>query len=45
MQWLRDERMYAVGDWTAGGALKGFSAPTKLLGQTNKNRADHKKRF
>lgn len=27
---LRDERVYAVGDWAAGDAFEGFSAPPKL---------------
>jgi serine/threonine-protein kinase HipA len=27
---LRDQRVYAVGDWAAGDAFEGFSAPTKL---------------
>ena len=29
VQGLRDQRMYATGDWTAGEAFKGFSAPPK----------------
>lgn len=30
VQGLRDQRVYAVGDWTAGDAFEGFSAPPKL---------------
>ena len=30
VQDLRDERVYAVGDWVGGDAFEGFSAPTKL---------------
>jgi serine/threonine-protein kinase HipA len=33
VQGLRDTRVYAVGDWAAGDAFEGFSAPPKL--QTN----------
>jgi serine/threonine-protein kinase HipA len=30
VQGLRDQRVYAVGDWAAGNAFVGFSAPPKL---------------
>ena len=30
VQGLRDQRVYAVGDWVAGNAFAGFSAPPKL---------------
>jgi serine/threonine-protein kinase HipA len=33
---LRDDRVYAVGDWMAGEAFEGFSAPPKLTAETNK---------
>jgi len=33
---LRDDRVYAVGDWTASDAFEGFSAPPKLAAETNK---------
>jgi serine/threonine-protein kinase HipA len=33
---LRDDRVYAVGDWTAGEAFEGFSAPPKLAAETKK---------
>jgi serine/threonine-protein kinase HipA len=33
---LRDERVYAVGDWAAGDAFAGFSAPPKLETQSAK---------
>jgi len=36
VQGLRDERVYAVGDWAAGEAFQGFSAPPKLAAETNK---------
>lgn len=36
VQGLRDQRVYAVGDWQAGGAFEGFSAPTKLKTSTDK---------
>ena len=29
VQGLRDQRVYAVGDWTAGGAFEDFSPPAK----------------
>lgn len=29
VQGLRDQRVYAVGDWAAGEAFEGFSAPSK----------------
>lgn len=31
VQGLRDARVYAVGDWQAGAAFEGFSAPPKLV--------------
>ena len=31
VQGLRDARVYAVGDWKAGEAFDGFSAPPKLM--------------
>lgn len=36
VQGLRDQRVYAVGDWAAGEAFEGFSAPPKLTSSTNK---------
>ncbi len=36
VQGLRDQRVYAVGDWVAGEAFEGFSAPPKLAAETNK---------
>lgn len=33
---LRDDRVYAVGDWTASDAFKGFSAPPKLAAESKK---------
>ena len=36
VQGLRDQRVYAVGDWAAGEAFEGFSAPPKLTAETNK---------
>jgi serine/threonine-protein kinase HipA len=33
---LRDQRVYAVGDWAAGGAFAGFSASPKLAAETDK---------
>ena len=36
VQGLRDERVYAVGDWAAGEAFAGFSAPPKLTAKTEK---------
>lgn len=36
VQGLRDQRIYAVGDWVAGQAFEGFSAPPKLAAVTNK---------
>jgi serine/threonine-protein kinase HipA len=33
---LRNDRVYAVGDWTASDAFAGFCAPPKLATQTNK---------
>jgi serine/threonine-protein kinase HipA len=30
VQGLRDQRVYAVGDWISGDAFEGFSAPEKL---------------
>ena len=36
VQGLRDQRVYAVGDWVAGEAFEGFSAPPKLSAETNK---------
>ena len=36
VQGLRDQRVYAVGDWAAGKAFEGFSAPPKLAAETNK---------
>jgi serine/threonine-protein kinase HipA len=36
VQGLRDQRVYAVGDWVAGDAFEGFSAPPKLSAETNK---------
>ena len=37
IQGLRDQRVYAVGDWAAGEAFEGFSAPPKQGGSTTKN--------
>ena len=36
VQSLRDQRTYAVGDWAAGEAFDGFSAPPKLESNTAK---------
>lgn len=36
VQGLRDQRVYAVGNWVAGEAFEGFSAPPKLAAETNK---------
>ncbi len=36
IQGLRDQRVYAVGDWVAGDAFDGFSAPAKLTVKTTK---------
>ncbi len=36
VQGLRDQRVYAVGDWVAGEAFEGFSVPPKLAAETNK---------
>ncbi len=36
VQGLRDQRVYAVGDWVAGEAFEGFSAPPKLAAEMNK---------
>jgi serine/threonine-protein kinase HipA len=33
---LRDDRVYAVGDWTASDAFEGFSAPPKLAAESKK---------
>jgi serine/threonine-protein kinase HipA len=36
VQGLRDQRVYAVGEWAAGDAFEGFSAPPKLESSTIK---------
>ena len=36
VQGLRDQRVYAVGEWAAGDAFDGFSPPPKLVTDTNK---------
>jgi serine/threonine-protein kinase HipA len=36
VQGLRDQRVYAVGDWEAGAAFEGFSAPPKEKPSSNK---------
>jgi serine/threonine-protein kinase HipA len=36
VQGLRDQRVYAVGDWAASAAFEGFSEPPKLAAETNK---------
>ena len=36
VQGLRDQRVYAVGEWAAGEAFEGFSAPAKLASTTSK---------
>jgi serine/threonine-protein kinase HipA len=36
VQGLRDARVYAVGDWQAGEAFEGFSAPPKLVSSQEK---------
>jgi serine/threonine-protein kinase HipA len=36
VQGLRDQRVYAVGEWTAGDAFEGFSPPPKLVADTHK---------
>jgi serine/threonine-protein kinase HipA len=33
---LRDQRVYAAGDWVAGEAFEGFSAPPKLAAESKK---------
>ena len=33
---LRDQRVYAVGEWAAGDAFEGFSPPPKLATESNK---------
>jgi serine/threonine-protein kinase HipA len=33
---LRDDRVYAVDDWTASDAFAGFSAPPKLAAESKK---------
>ena len=38
VQGLRDARVYAVGDWKAGEAFEGFSAPPKLVADQSKIR-------
>ena len=36
VQGLRDQRVYAVGEWAAGDAFESFSPPPKLASDTNK---------
>ena len=36
VQSLRDARVYAVGEWQAGEAFEGFSAPPKLVSSQEK---------
>jgi serine/threonine-protein kinase HipA len=36
VQGLRDQRVYAVGEWEAGDAFEGFSPPEKLTAAANK---------
>ena len=36
IQGLRDQRVYAVGDWVAGDAFDGFSAPARLTVKTTR---------
>jgi len=36
VQGLRDARVYAVGDWKAGEAFEGLSAPPKLVSPREK---------
>jgi serine/threonine-protein kinase HipA len=36
VQGLRDQRVYALGDWRAGEAFEGLSAPPKLGSRTTK---------
>jgi serine/threonine-protein kinase HipA len=36
VQGLRDQRVYAVGDWVAGEEFEGISAPPKLTAEKNK---------
>lgn len=36
VQGLREERVYAIGDWKAGEAFEGFSAPPKLKTKTER---------
>ena len=36
IQGMRDQRVYAVGDWKAGAAFEGFSAPPKLKSTADK---------
>jgi serine/threonine-protein kinase HipA len=35
VQGLRDQRVYAVGDWQAGEAFEGFSEPPKIKAETS----------
>jgi serine/threonine-protein kinase HipA len=39
VQGLRDERVYAVGDWKPGAAFEGFSPPAKLHDPVTKNKS------
>ena len=36
VQGLRDTRVYAVGEWKAGEAFEGFSAPPQLVDEHHK---------
>jgi serine/threonine-protein kinase HipA len=36
VQGLRDQRVYAAGEWAAGDAFEGFSPPPKLTTDTPK---------
>ena len=36
VQGLRDQRVYALGEWSKGDAFEGLSAPTKLPAVSNK---------
>jgi serine/threonine-protein kinase HipA len=36
VQGLRDQRVYAIGDWAAGDAFEGFSPPAKQKAETAK---------
>jgi serine/threonine-protein kinase HipA len=36
VQGLRDQRVYAAGEWVAGDAFEGFSAPAKLEAKVTK---------